>query len=90
MKRKIRFKVISSDGGHFGYYKLDLARQACNTELPLFDVRLGRCVRFCDVGYWPDPKGRCSCTETSPVGFLLLAKFQWHLHPHWEYHDMPA
>ncbi|CAK9106268.1 unnamed protein product [Durusdinium trenchii] len=53
-QRKIRFKVISADGGHFGYYQLDLARQTCGTELPLFDVRQSRCVRFCNLGYWAD------------------------------------
>ena len=60
MKRKIRLKVVSSDGGHQGYYQLDLARQACSSELPLFDVRTSSCVRFCNVGYWPDyAAGRC-------------------------------
>lgn len=59
-KRKLRFKVVSSDGGHFGYYQLDLARQECSTEMPLFDVRSGRCVRFCNLGYWADfAQSRC-------------------------------
>eukprot|EP00438_Fugacium_kawagutii_P034062 Skav232737 [mRNA] locus=scaffold1843:177728:178246:- [translate_table: standard] len=64
-KRKVRFKVVSADGGHFGYYQLDLARQECSTEMPLFDVRAGRCVRFCNLGYWADfPQSRCKrCPE---------------------------
>lgn len=64
-KRKLRFKVISSDGGHFGYYQLNLARQECSTEMPLFDVRAGHCVRFCNLGYWADfHQSRCKrCPE---------------------------
>mmetsp|Transcript_19639 Transcript_19639/g.40634 ORF Transcript_19639/g.40634 Transcript_19639/m.40634 type:complete len:426 (-) Transcript_19639:85-1362(-) len=54
MKRKIRLMVLSSDGNHRGYYSMDLARQGCVEGLPLFDVRTRSCVRFCDVGYWPD------------------------------------
>ena len=58
--RKLRFKVVSSDGGHFGYYQLNLARQECSTEMPLFDVRAGHCVRFCNLGYWADfRQSRC-------------------------------
>lgn len=58
--RKLRFKVVSSDGGHFGFYQLDLTRQECNTEMPFFDVCSGRCVRFCNLGYWADfAQSRC-------------------------------
>eukprot|EP00440_Ansanella_granifera_P071037 gb/GFBE01077094.1/.p1 GENE.gb/GFBE01077094.1/~~gb/GFBE01077094.1/.p1 ORF type:complete len:435 (+),score=73.94 gb/GFBE01077094.1/:1-1305(+) len=59
-KRTVSLKVISSDGGHFGYYSLELARDTCSSGEPLFDVVSGQCVRFCNTGYWADYKaGRC-------------------------------
>ncbi|CAJ1393385.1 unnamed protein product [Effrenium voratum] len=75
-RRTLRFKVTSADGGRFGYYRLDLARQQCSREQPLFDVSRG-CVRFCNMGYWPDfGQSRCkrcpgSCLSCSSRSHCL-------------------
>lgn len=52
--RRINFKVISADGGHFGYYSILAGRKGCGKDRPLFDVALGRCVRFCNMGFYAD------------------------------------
>jgi len=57
-KRKATFKVISADGGHFGYYSLEVARPDCSLSSPLFDAVAGRCVNFCDLGFWADTVAR--------------------------------
>eukprot|EP00931_Biecheleriopsis_adriatica_P070428 TRINITY_DN44198_c0_g1_i1.p1 TRINITY_DN44198_c0_g1~~TRINITY_DN44198_c0_g1_i1.p1 ORF type:complete len:474 (+),score=95.63 TRINITY_DN44198_c0_g1_i1:55-1476(+) len=53
-KRMLNLKVVSADGGHFGFYSLELGRDTCSKGAPLFDVVSGKCVRFCNTGYWPD------------------------------------
>lgn len=66
MKRRITFKVISADGGHFGYYFLELARGSCTAETPLFDAQSGICVSFCNAGFYADHDShRCKeCEDT--------------------------
>lgn len=53
-KRRIHIKVVSADGGHFGFYTILLARGGCPPEMPLFDASLRSCVRFCNKGFYPD------------------------------------
>jgi len=52
--RIINLQVLSADGGHKGWYQLEAARGGCTTHSPLFDAQLGRCVRFCNEGFWAD------------------------------------
>lgn len=59
-KRLVHIKIVSSDGGHFGHYSLELARGGCLPSAPLFDSVKHRCVRFCNTGFYADHEdSRC-------------------------------
>lgn len=64
--RLIQFKITSADGGHFGYYSVEVTRLGCSKNEPLYDVNLAECVKFCDKGFYGDFKaGRCKrCKDT--------------------------
>lgn len=74
-KRAVNFKVISSDGAHFGFYRVVFAREACDTRTPLFDASAGRCVSFCNMGFWADFEAkRCKRCRPDCLGCLSFQR----------------
>jgi len=71
--RIVHFKVISADGGHYGYYQLETGRGKCPTSEPLFDIDVLKCVKFCNAGFYGDYEAsRCKRCQESCVNCLSL------------------
>lgn len=69
--RLLNLQVMSADGGHRGWYQLQVARFGCTKGEPLFDAVLGRCVRFCAGGFWADLDAkRCKLCPSSCLSCL--------------------
>jgi len=73
--RTVHFKIMSADGGHKGFYQLEVARGKCPTSEPLFDVEASKCVKFCNVGFYADFEAfRCKRCQESCVNCLTLKR----------------
>eukprot|EP00747_Dinoflagellata_sp_TGD_P167799 gnl/TRDRNA2_/TRDRNA2_192919_c0_seq1.p1 gnl/TRDRNA2_/TRDRNA2_192919_c0~~gnl/TRDRNA2_/TRDRNA2_192919_c0_seq1.p1 ORF type:complete len:452 (+),score=78.25 gnl/TRDRNA2_/TRDRNA2_192919_c0_seq1:86-1441(+) len=73
--RVVNFKVTSADGGHIGFYRLEVARAGCSKTAPLYDGETRSCVPFCNLGFYPDDEAhRCKRCDESCVNCLSLYK----------------